>query len=63
MRAMVDETRKYRPVVDITTGKRYKGIKLTREDGFSPLYVQRVCAGKQKTHRGHVFVYEDKEAS
>ena len=50
----------YRPIIDLTTGKRYKSIQATKEDGFRPNNVQRVCAGKALTHHGHVFVYADK---
>lgn len=62
MRKKVDNSLKCRPVIDLTTGKRYKAIKDTKEDGFSPIHVQRVCSGDHKTHQGHVFVYEVKEA-
>ena len=63
MRANVDISFKYSPVIDLTTGKRYKSMEATKEDGFSPNKVQAVCSGKHKTHLGHVFVYDRKEVS
>lgn len=63
MRANVDISFRYSPVIDLTTGKRYKSMEATKEDGFSPNKVQAVCSGKHKTHLGHVFVYDRKEVS
>ncbi len=57
MRSKVDNSKFYRKVVDITTGKEYKSISSTKEDGFRPNNVQLVCSGKAKTHYGHVFAY------
>lgn len=63
MRANVDISFRYSPVIDLTTGKRYKSMEATREDGFTPNKVQAVCSGKRKTHLGHVFAYDRKEVS
>jgi len=57
MREKVDITCHYRKVIDLTTGKQYESIKATNKDGFSPRNVQKVCSGKAKTHKGHIFTY------
>lgn len=59
MRAKVDIAWHHRKVIDLTTGKRYESIKATKQDGFSPNHVQRVCAGTAKSHRGHIFAYDE----
>lgn len=60
IRKLVDNASHYSPVIDLTTGKKYKSIKSTKEDGFRPGGVQKVCAGNAKTHLGHVFAYAEK---
>jgi len=57
MRNKVDMSYHFRRVIDLTTGKTYPSIKSTKEDGFDPIKVQCVCAGKNKTHNGHRFAY------
>lgn len=61
IRKLADSSCYSTPVIDLTTGKHYKSIKSTKEDGFYPGCVQKVCAGNVKTHRGHIFVYDRKE--
>lgn len=61
IRKLADSSCYSTPVIDLTTGKHYKSIKSTKEDGFYPGCVQKVCAGNVKTHHGHIFVYDRKE--
>ena len=60
MRKKVDMSWKSHPVIDLTSGKKYESIKSTKEDGFYPGCVQKVCAGNAKTHCGHIFAYAEK---
>lgn len=57
IRKKVDMSFRCRKVIDLTTGKQYPSIKSTREDGFDPNKVQRVCSGGAKSHIGHRFAY------
>ena len=60
MRANVDNSWNFRPVIDIMTQKIYKSIQATKEDGFVPALVQKVCAGEHKMHKGHIFSYVER---
>lgn len=50
----------WKPVINITTGKRFDSIKAASEYyKIEPTHISRVCRGKRKSCGGYKFVYDN----